>query len=114
MKKDSTNLLRILGTEFFVARNGRSCSNVAVVTLRRTFAGRRKSTGRSGSLERKALEAAAPDRFLGAEGARVDAHPGDFGRQASIFDFRAAVHHHLDTVGLRERRRRIVANPKLH
>src|SRR5882724_7006602 len=35
-------------------------------------------------------------RALGAQRARINAHPGDFRRQPAIFDFRTAVHYDLD------------------
>src|SRR5262249_55081906 len=58
------------------------------------------------AVERHALDAASEQlSLLGGEGAGVDAHPGDLRRQASVFDLRAAVHHHLEAVRLRELRR---------
>src|SRR5215470_7568654 len=67
------------------------------------------------TIERHALDAAAGNlRPLRREGARIDAEPGNLRRQAAVFDFRAAVHHHLDAVLFGQRRRLVVADAELH
>src|SRR5713101_2306445 len=67
------------------------------------------------AVERHALDATPEElRLLGGESAGVDAHPGDLRRQAAVFDLRAAVHHDLEAVRLREFRGLVVADAKLH
>src|SRR4051794_5149290 len=47
-----------------------------------------------GAIERHALDAAAKElRLFGGEGARVDAHPGNLGRETSVLNLWAAIHH---------------------
>src|SRR5215472_14613988 len=82
------------GRDFFGVLSRWPHSHTAVAALR-AFARRRKPDRHGGALKRKALDAARSYRFLGADRARVDAHPGDLGREAAVFDFWAAVHHHL-------------------
>src|ERR1700747_1607524 len=66
------------------------------------------------AVERHALDATPEElRLLGGESAGVDAHPGDLRRQAAVFDLRAAVHHRLEAVRLREFRGLVVADAQL-
>ena len=53
-------------------------------------------------------------RALGRKRSRIHSHPGNFRRQPPIFDFRAAIHHHLDAGIFRKLCRLVVAHAKLH
>src|SRR5262249_59673490 len=81
-------------------RTGSSAGEfVLAVGLFCTYGGVGGAARERDAVERHALDAASEQlSLLGGEGAGVDAHPGDLRRQASVFDLRAAVHHHLEAV----------------